>query len=89
MIQHLLNALLVTEKGKGGILTLDEKTKKEMSSKYPKAEPMQSEALLTGEIPQSLHPVFYAELDGELVKKCALRTKGGAGVSRLCLGIKW
>ena len=73
---------LVTKKGKGGILTLDEKTKKEMSSKHPKAEPMQSEALLTGEIPQSLHPVFYAELDGELVKKCALRTKGGAGVSQ-------
>ena len=69
---------LVTEKGKGGILTLDEKTKKEMSSKPSKAEPMQSEALLTGEIPQSLHSVFYAELDGELVKKCALRTKGGS-----------
>ena len=26
--------------------------------------------------------MFYAELDGELVKKCALRTKGGAGVSQ-------
>jgi len=26
--------------------------------------------------------VFYSGLDGELVKKCALRTKGGAGVSQ-------
>jgi len=48
----------------------------------PKPEPMHPEALMTGELPESLHPVFYAELDGELVKKCALRTKGGAGVSQ-------
>ena len=73
---------LVTEKGKGGILALNEKTKKEMSSKHPKAEPIHPEALITGEVPPSLHPVFYSELDGELVKKCALRTKGGAGVSQ-------
>ena len=73
---------LVTEKGKGGILALDEKTKKEMSSKHPKAEPLHPDALLTGEIPLTLHPVFYSELDGELIKKCALRTKGGSGVSQ-------
>jgi hypothetical protein len=73
---------LVTEKGKGGILTLNEKTKKEMSSKHPKPEPIHPDALLTGEIPPSLHPVFYAALDGELIKKSALRTKGGAGVSQ-------
>ena len=73
---------LVTEKGKGGILDLDEKTKKEMLSKHPKPEPLHPDALLTGEIPPSLHPVFYSELDGELIKKCALRTKGGSGVSQ-------
>ena len=53
-----------------------------MSSKHPKAEPIQPEALITGKLPDSLHPIFYAEIDGELVKKCALRTKGGAGVSQ-------
>ena len=73
---------LVTEKGKGGILALDEKTKKEMSSKHPKPEPLHLETLITGELPPSLHPVFYSELDGELIKKCALRTKGGSGVTQ-------
>ena len=73
---------LVTEKGKGGILALNEKTKSEMTSKHPKPDPIDPEALLFGEIPPSLHPVFFSELSGELVKKCALRTKGGAGVSQ-------
>ena len=33
-------------------------------------------------MPPSVHPVFYSELDGDMVKKCALRTRGGAGVSQ-------
>ena len=53
-----------------------------MSAKHPKAEPIHDEALLTGDIPATPQPVFYSELNGELVKKCALRTKGGAGVSQ-------
>jgi hypothetical protein len=73
---------LVTEKGKGGIMPVNDKTKKEMASKHPKPEPIHPEALLSGELPPSLHPVFYSALDGELVKKCALRTKGGSGVSQ-------
>ena len=29
-----------------------------------------------------MHKVFYEALNGELIKKCALRTKGSAGVSQ-------
>jgi hypothetical protein len=29
-----------------------------------------------------LHPVFFAPIDGDLIKKNALRTSGGAGVSQ-------
>jgi hypothetical protein len=72
----------VTEKGKGGILAIDEKTKREMLSKHPKAEPADPAVLLSGEMPPSLHPIFYSKLDGELVKKCTLRMKGAAGVSQ-------
>ena len=73
---------MVTEKGKGGVLPLNDSTKKEMSSKHPKPEPMQDQALLTGVMPPSLHAVFYAPIDGELIKKNAMRTSGGAGVSQ-------
>ena len=31
---------LVMEKGKGGVMAVDEKTKREMQSKHPKAKPM-------------------------------------------------
>ena len=73
---------LVTEKGKGGVLPLNDSTKKEMSSKHPKPEPINDQALCSGEMPPSLHPVFFAPIDGELIKKNALRTSGGAGVSQ-------
>ena len=73
---------LVTEKGKGGVLSLSEETKKEMCSKHPKPEPMSPEALLSGVMPPNLHPVFFAPINGELIKKNALRTSGGAGVSQ-------
>ena len=63
-------------------MAVNEKTKREMVAKHPKAEPATPQALLTGTVPPSLHSVFYSELDGELVKKCALRTKGSAGVSQ-------
>ena len=55
---------LVTEKGKGGVLPLNASTKKEMMSKHPKPEPVLEEALLSGEMPPSLHPVFFAPIDG-------------------------
>ena len=73
---------IVTEKGKGGVMAINDKTKREMSSKHPRAEQISQEALLTGEAPPSLHPTFYSTIDADLVKKCALRTKGAAGVSQ-------
>src|SRR6476660_2807237 len=53
-----------------------------MASKHPKAEGILHGALITGELPPSLDPIFFSAIDGELVKKCTLRTKGGAGVSQ-------
>src|SRR6185437_6870224 len=73
---------LVAEKGKGGVLSLNESTRKEMASKHPKPEPINPEALLSGEMPPNLHPVFFEGLNGEMMKKHALRTSGGAGVSQ-------
>ena len=57
---------LVTEKGS------DESTKREMKSKHTKAEQASPAVLISGEMPESLHPV----------KKCTLRTRGAAGVSQ-------
>ena len=60
---------MITEKG---VLALNDQTKKEMSSKHPKPEPIDPEALLT-----HMDPIFYAPINGELVKKCAQRLGWG------------
>ena len=49
---------LVTEKGKGGVLSLNANTKKEMSSKHPTPEPASPEVLISGVMPPSLHTAF-------------------------------
>ena len=73
---------LIADKSKGGVMPIDEDTKKEMRLKHPNAQPMTHAALLTGEIPPNVHEVFFHQIQGELVKKCALRTRGSAGVSQ-------
>lgn len=73
---------LVADKTKRGVLPLDDNTKSEMSKKHPKAEPVYPDALLSGPVPESMHKTLYEALNGELIKKCALRTKGSAGVSQ-------
>ena len=73
---------LIAAKAKGGILPLDKKTKSDMLSKHPAPELINPAALISGVMPPSVHEVFYSELNGDLLKKCALRTKGGAGVSQ-------
>lgn len=73
---------LIAAKGKGGVLPINDETKREMKAKHPQAKPVRPKALMTGELPPALHPIFFEALDGNLIKKCALRTKGCAGVSQ-------
>ena len=73
---------LVTAKGKGGVLKINAETKKQMYDKHPAPTPAESAALITGEIPQDLDPIFFAAIDGELIRKNTIRTSGSAGVSQ-------
>ena len=38
--------------------------------------------LLSGEMPATVHPIAYDGIDAETIKKFAMRTSGGAGVSQ-------
>ena len=73
---------LVTSKGKGGVLTLNEKTKASMAAKHPRPSAIHPDALYSGPLPTDEHYVFYNPLDGNMVKKHTLRTTGGAGISQ-------
>ena len=53
-----------------------------MYDKHPALTPAESAALITGEIPQDIDPIFFAAIDGELIRKNTIRTSGSAGVSQ-------
>ena len=73
---------LVNQKGKGGVLELNSHTKAEMKCKHPEPEALHADALKSGPLPPDKHVIFFSAIDGELIKKCTLRTRGGAGVSQ-------
>ena len=41
-----------------------------------------SDVLLTG-VPQDVHPIMFACIDDEMIKKAAIKTKGGPGPSAM------
>ena len=51
-------------------------------SQHPKPEPQYKDVLLSGEIPTPMHNIMFEELDGDSIKKFAMRSRGGAGVSQ-------
>ena len=65
---------MLTDKAKGGVLSVNATTKKDMLLKHPKAENASLEVLHTGPLPPE-QPIFYEKLDGDLIKKCILRTQ--------------
>jgi hypothetical protein len=71
----------IVNQGKGGILKLDDATKKLLAEKHPKGEDANPEVLIKGDPPEGIDPVAFAGLHGGLIKACALKTEGAAGVS--------
>ena len=72
----------VVDHAKGGILPMNDSTKKMMEDKHPAAEEADPAALQQGPLPPDVDPVVFSALTGDLIKKCALKTEGAAGVSQ-------
>ena len=66
----------------GGILRLTYETLQLLELKHPDAKDTSQQALLHKPI-QKLHPIVYEEIDVELIKKEAIRTKEGSDSSGL------
>ena len=75
---------LLTSNISKGILPLDDKTLSLLKQKHPalSMSELNEEVLLRGEKP-SVHPVVFEDIDENMVKEAALKTKGGSGPSRL------
>ena len=63
-----------------GILPLDDKTLSLVKQKHPASSELTEEVLLRGEKP-SVHLVVFEDIDEDMVKEAALKTKGGSGPS--------
>ena len=71
---------LLTDNMQNGILPLDNSTLDSLQIKHPTAKQAMKEALLD-DTPLSVHQIKFENIDGEAVRKAALRTKGGSGPS--------
>ena len=65
-----------------GILPLNAETLNLLRQKHPKEKTPSDDVLLI-DTPIKIHPIRYEEIDAELIRQAALKTKGGAGPSVL------
>ena len=73
---------LLTNNMVNGVLPLDDNTLNSLKQKHPKSQPACEETLINGD-PPVIHPVVFEDINEELVRKAAIRTKGGSGPSGL------
>ena len=71
---------LLTNNMSNGILPLGEDTLHQLRMKHPASRNADNDILLQGEIPD-IHPIIFEEIDEEMVKQAALKTRGGSGPS--------
>ena len=72
----------LTNNESNGILPLNDNTLHLLQEKHPPPKVVDDDVLLSGEKPY-VHPVIYESIDEEMVKRAALKTKGGSGPSGL------
>jgi hypothetical protein len=65
-----------------GILSLTDETLKCLHDKHPNAEPKYNDMLLNGPL-RIINTVIYDNINADLVRKCAIKTKGASGPSGL------
>ena len=68
---------VLTSNMQNGILPLNEKTLKQLRQRHPEA----TEETLLPDKPEVIHPIKFEKIDAEMVRKAAIKTKGGAGPS--------
>ena len=73
---------LLTSSISNSILPLDDKTLSLLKQKHPAPSELNEEILLRGEKP-SVYPVVFEDIDENMVKEAALKTKDGSGPSGL------
>ena len=80
---NVTNAMkLLTDNMQNGILPLNQKTLNPSKQKHPRGKKSELDGLLT-DTPEQVHPKKFDAIIANLVKRAAVRTRGGAGPSGL------
>ena len=64
------------------ILPLNNEALNKLKEKHPKSKNTSNNILLTG-VPQDVHPTMFASIDDEMIRKAAIKTKGGSAPSTM------
>ena len=73
---------LLTNNMQDGILPLNKEALNKLKEKHPKSKNANNDVLLTG-VPQDVHPIIFAGINEEIIRKAAIKTKGGSGPSAM------
>ena len=73
---------LLSDNMENGIIPLNEETLSKLREKHPKSKIADKDVLLT-DIPIEVHPIRFEEIDAEMIRNAATKTKGGSGPSGL------
>ena len=73
---------LLTNNLKDGIFPLNIQPLNSLKEKHPESKDASIDILLT-DISQRVHPIIFAGIDKEMVRKAAIKTKGGSGPSAM------
>ena len=65
-----------------GTLPLNNETLNKLKEKLPKSKNANNDVLLTG-VPQDVYPIMFASIDEEMIRRAAIKTKGGSGPSAM------
>ena len=82
VLEGRINSALryLSEPDSGGILPLTDEVMNRLQDKNPSAQDAQLESLVFGPIEDIPH-VLYHQINGEMIKEAALKTKGSGGPS--------
>ena len=83
MLEGQINSALrfLNETTSGGVLALTDEVMTQLKQKHPIPQPAKLGSLLFGPIDDEFPESVYLEINGEMVRQAALRTKGAGGPS--------
>ena len=72
---------LVSESSSGGVLHLTDDVMEQLKENHPNPQPVKLSFLPFGPIHDAIPETLYSEINGDMVRQAALRTKGAGGPS--------